>query len=151
MLYLDIEQRRTKMAELQKLKVEEITTKTKKDGNPFWLVKSGNTTYMCFDSKIKEMLGKEVEVYVTSKETENYDGTRGMAHYINLPKPKANYAKQQQANPDAMILSYAKDIVVAKMQCSTETKTIEQLGSEVKVLYEMFKKLLEPKEEKKEE
>lgn len=139
------------MADLVKVKVEELVEQKKKDGNPYWIVKSEGKNYVCFDAKIKECLGKEAEVYVNDKEQTSFDGSTSMVHYLNFPKKGGFGFGRPQANPDTMILSYAKDIVVARLQCSTESKTLEQLGQEVGILYKGFKKLLEPKEEKKEE
>lgn len=141
------------MADLVKVKVEELVEQKKKDGNPYWIVKSEGKNYVCFDAKIKECLGKEAEAYVNDKEQTSFDGSTSIVHYLNFPKKGGFGFGRPQANPDTMILSYAKDIVVAKMQCSTETKTLDDLSGEVAKLYKDFKKLIEPKEkeEKKEE
>ena len=139
------------MADLTKVKVEELVEQKKKDGNSYWIVKSEGKNYVCYDSKIKEFLGKEVECYINGKESTGYDGTTTTIHYLNFPKKGGFGFGRPQANPDTMILAYAKDIIVARMQCSTEIKTLEQLEQEVRYLYKSFKKLLEVKEEKREE
>ena len=126
-------------------KIESAVPKQSQSGKTYYQVVAGGIVYSCYDTKIKELVGKEIDFLETVK---NYDGN--IVHYLNLQKPKPSFGKQQ-SNPDTMILSYAKDIIVTAMQLQTEIPSIKVIKRDMEELFTFFKMLIEKTEVKKEE
>jgi len=124
------------------IKIDSLEKKAKQDGRPYWVVKSGNTTYYCFDTKIGEKkVGDEIEVDVREKDTTDSQGNVSKWFYIQFPKEKS-FGGSKVVNTNAMLLSYAKDLEIAIMEKSKETKTLQQTLEEIQFIYETFKNLI---------
>jgi len=122
-----------------KVRIESIEEKKKTDGNPFWLVKSEGKTYYCFDKKIETAkVGDEIEVEIKERDGTDFDGNLIKRYYLQFPKEK--FTNPKAVSTDAMLLSYAKDLVIA-LKGDKEKDLQEALG-EIELAYKFFKNLL---------
>jgi len=122
-----------------KVRIESIEEKKKTDGNPFWLVKSEGKTYYCFDKKIETAkVGDEIEVEIKERDGTDFDGNLIKRYYLQFPKEK--FTNPKAVNKDAILLSYAKDLVIA-LKGDKEKDLQEALG-EIELAYKFFKNLL---------
>jgi len=127
---------------MTKMKIESLEKKAKQDGRPYWVVKSNGMTYYCFDTKIGEKkVGDEIEVDIREKDTTDSQGNVSKWFYIQFPKEKS-FGGPKAVNTNAMILAYAKDLEIAIMEKSKETKTLQQTLEEIQFIYETFKALI---------
>lgn len=124
-----------------KIKIEGMEEKKKTDGNPFWLIRNGNKTLFCFDKKIAEYkVGDEVEGEIIEKEGTDFTGSPVIRYYLILSKKSvANTSEIVSVN--AMLLSYAKDLVITINQ--GKDKDLQQYLNEIEISYKFFKNLLE--------
>jgi len=127
---------------MTRIKIDSLEKKAKQDGRPYWVVKSNGVTYYCFDTKIGEKkVGDEIEVDVREKDTTDSQGNVSKWLYIQFPKEKS-FGGSKVVNLNAMILAYAKDLEIAIMGKSKETKTLQQTLEEIQFIYETFKNLI---------
>jgi len=128
---------------MTKMKIDSLEKKAKQDGRPYWVVKSNGATYYCFDTKIGEKkVGDEIEVDIREKDTTDSQGNVSKWFYIQFPKENKSFGGPKVANVNAMILAYAKDLEIAIMEKSKETKTLQQTLEEIQFIYETFKNLI---------
>jgi len=127
---------------MTKMKIESIEEKKMTNGNPFWIVKSGDKSYFCFDRKIQDKkVGDEIEVDIQEREGKDFEGNPIKRLYIQFPKEKS-FGGSKVVSTNAMLLSYAKDLEIAIMEKSKETKTLQQTLEEIQFIYETFKNLI---------
>jgi len=125
------------------IKIDSLEKKAKQDGRPYWVVKSNGVTYYCFDTKIGEKkVGDEIEVDVREKDTTDSQGNVSKWFYIQFPRENKSFGGPKVVNTNAMILAYAKDLEIAIMEKSKETKTLQQTLEEIQFIYETFKNLI---------
>jgi len=128
---------------MSKVKIESIEEKKMTNGNPFWIVKSEGKSYFCFDRKIQDSRpGDEIEVEIKERDGTDFEGNPIKRLYIQFPKESKSYGSSKVININAMILAYAKDLEIAIMEKSKETKTLQQTLEEIQFIYETFKNLI---------
>ena len=127
-----------------KIKIEGIEEKKKTDGNSFWLIRNGNKVLFCFDKKIAEYkVGDEIEGEIIEKEGTDFTGSPVIRYYLILSKEKKNISNNSKkvVSVDAMLLSYAKDLIITINQ--GKDKDLQQYLSEIETSFKFFKNLLE--------
>ena len=123
-----------------KIKIEGMEEKKKTDGNPFWLIKNGSKTLFCFDKKIAEYkVGDEVEGEIIEKEGTDFTGSPVIRYYLQFPQEKR--ATTRVISVNAMLLSYAKDLIITINQ--GKNKDLQQYLDEIEISFKFFKNLLE--------
>jgi hypothetical protein len=128
--------------------VTEIVTKTAKSGKDYWFVTIGGVKMLFFDSKITEFLDKEIEVEYDIKTDDK--GTTFMGRIPGSSKPSGGAPPKRGTSPEELkqkaidmklrtksfILSYAKDLVVARRKevgISADGNTPEDIVKEMDV------------------
>jgi hypothetical protein len=125
-----------------KLKIDSIDEKKLTNGNPFWIVRSGEKGFFCFDKKITNFkAGDEIDVEVKEKEGMDYAGNVVKRLYIEFPKEKP-VKNSGVANLNAMLLSFAKDLEIALLEKAKEPKSTKECLDEIQFIYEVFKNLI---------
>jgi len=125
-----------------KLRIDSIEEKKMTNGNLFWIVKSGEKGFFCFDKKILNYkAGDEIEVEVKEKEGTDYIGNTVKRYYIEFPKEKS-MSTSKVMNLNAMLLSFAKDLEIALLEKSPEPKSAKECLDEIQFIYETFKALV---------
>jgi hypothetical protein len=116
-------------------------------------VESGGKTtkYQCWSAHIAEMNGKEIEFSVKPAP----EGTSFLPT-LELPrgdgntfakKPWTGGASKQSFDPNTMILSYSKDLIVAMMEHSKKEHTPVGIANATVAIYRVLKNELNPPSE----
>lgn len=110
-------------------------------------VNNNTVKYQCWDEAIKDMSGKEIEF--TVKESANPDFPTPT---LMLPKGDGNTfqkktwtgGSKQYSDPNTMIMSYAKDLIVAMMEHSKRQHTPVGIANATVSIFRVLKNELTP-------
>ena len=127
-----------------KATVETVTEKRTKDGKLFYAVVAGGEKYSCWSEKIADKVNQEVEFDVQTREWNGFefktmkliDGASSGGY------SKGGYkAAYNTSAPKTMVLSYAKDIVVALIVKGDLSDPMEATSLTTSIYHELYKEV----------